>query len=368
MSIFSAKRAPDYFLLALIALLVVFGLVILASASSELAKTKFNDAYYYLKHQIYFGVSLGIAGFIAAFLINYRSYKKIAFPLLIISIVLLVLVFTQFGLTARNTNRWVKLGPLSFQPAEIVKLTFVIYCAAWLAGGRGNRARDVKQGLLPFATISAIIAGLLVLQPATSTVVILMVSVLIMYFVSGAPWRHIAYLIFAGVAVLAILIYLTPYRLARVMTYLNNASDTQGAGYHVNQALIAIGTGRLWGVGYGQSASKISYLPTPIDDSIFAVTAEELGFVGASALVILFALLILRLFYLAHHTSDQFGKLLLIGFACIIGFQAFVNMAAISGIAPLTGVPLPFISYGGTAFAIFLTMMGVCLNVTRQNR
>jgi cell division protein FtsW len=150
------------------------------------------------------------------------------------------------------------------------------------------------------------------------------------------------------------------------MTYINDGADTQGAGYHVNQALIAIGTGNIVGVGYGQSISKLSYLPTPIDDSIFAVASEEFGFIGSSTIVVLFALLVLRLLYLSHKTSDRFGSLLLVGFSCIIGFQAFVNMAAISGIIPLTGVPLPFISYGGTALAVFLTMMGISLNISRQ--
>ncbi len=365
-NLFSAKRAPDYFLLVLVALLTLSGLVILASASSDLAKTKFNDAYYYIKHQIYFGLSLGVVGFTAACMLNYHLYKKIAFWLLIVSIILLALVFTHFGLTARNTNRWVAFGPISFQPAEIVKLTFVIYCAAWLAGKQRTRATDVKSGLIPFAIVSGIIGGLLILQPATSTVVILMTSILAMYFVSGAPIKYIAYLIGTGLVLLAIIIYITPYRLQRVMTYINQSADTQGSGYHINQALNAIGTGKMWGVGYGQSTSKLSYLPTPTDDSIFAVVAEEMGFVGASVLVILFGLLVLRLLYGAYHTRDTFGSLLLIGFACIIGIQAFVNMASISGIAPLTGVPLPFISYGGTALAIFLTMMGVCVNVSRN--
>ncbi|MEN9341853.1 MAG: stage sporulation protein cell division protein FtsW [Candidatus Parcubacteria bacterium] len=366
MNLFFARKAPDYFLLVLVLLLTIVGLVVLASASSDLGKVKFDDSAYYLKHQMSFGLSLGILGFIVGFFINYQHYRKIAFLLLILSIVVLALVFTDFGVLARNTNRWVQLGPLRFQPAEIVKLTFVIYCAAWLAGKRKNRVSDVKTGLVPFAIVSGIISGLLIFQPATSTVVILMLSVMAMYFASGAPIRYIFYLLGVGLVLLSIIIYTTPYRLQRIMTYINDGADTQGAGYHVNQALIAIGTGNIVGVGYGQSISKLSYLPTPIDDSIFAVASEEFGFIGSSTIVILFALLVLRLLYLSHKTSDRFGSLLLVGFSCIIGFQAFVNMAAISGIIPLTGVPLPFISYGGTALAVFLTMMGISLNVSRQ--
>ena len=166
---------------------------------------------------------------------------------------------------------------------------------------------------------------------------------------------------------IALVIVITPYRRARILGYLHPTQNLQGQNYQVNQALIAIGSGGLTGVGYGQSATKDSYLPTPIDDSIFAVVAEELGFVGAAALVALFAIVTFRMFWLAKRTGDQFGSLILIGFGTVIALQAFVNMASISGILPLTGVPLPFVSYGGTALAVFITMSGVALNVTRYN-
>ena len=168
-----------------------------------------------------------------------------------------------------------------------------------------------------------------------------------------------------GIAIIALVVYITPYRRARILGYLDTGADVQGQNYQVNQGLIAIGSGGLWGVGYGQSATKAGYLPTPIDDSIFAVAGEELGFVGASILATLFALLSLRMFLLAKRMGDQFGRLLLVGFGMVVALQAFVNMASISGLIPLTGVPLPFVSYGGTALAIFLTMMGVAVNVSK---
>jgi cell division protein FtsW len=170
-----------------------------------------------------------------------------------------------------------------------------------------------------------------------------------------------------AVAAVVLLIFITPYRMARITGFLNQNANTQGENYQVNQSLIAIGSGGLWGVGYGQSATKDSYLPTPIDDSIFAVVAEELGFIGAGCLVALFAIVTFRMFWLARRTGDQFGRMILIGFGTVIALQAFVNMASISGIIPLTGVPLPFVSYGGTALAVFITMSGVALNVTRYN-
>lgn len=359
--------SPDYFLMAGFFILIVFGLSMLASASSDLGKTQFNNSYYYLEHQIMYGLSLGVIGFLLAYYIPYQRFRRIAIVFLLVSLAALVLVFTPLGSLVNNTNRWIRLGPLSFQPAELMKLTFIMYLAAWLSNPKLKRNTDFKSGLLPFAIVSGVIAVLLVLQPATSTVAILLLSGLTVYFVSGAPIRYILAIFGIAVVGVTLIILVTPYRLARIKGFLNKNQNLQGQNYQVNQALIAIGSGGLTGVGYGQSATKANYLPTPIDDSIFAVVAEELGFVGAGALIALFGIVTFRMFWLARGTRDQFGKLLLIGFGTVIALQAFVNMASISGIIPLTGVPLPFVSYGGTALAIFMTMAGVSLNVTRYN-
>jgi len=365
-NIFGKKgHGPDYFLIAVVFLLTIFGLAMLSSASSDLGKSKFNDSYYFIRHQIYFGLSLGIAGFLIAMKLNYQAYKKIAFVLLIIGIIFLALVFTKFGLNVRNTSRWARLGPLSFQPAELMKIIYIVYLAAWLSNSRMKREKNITEGLLPFGLFSGFIAALLLLQPATSTVVILMGAGLVVYFLSGASWKYPLIIMGAGALILALVIYATPYRRARVLGFLNKNSDSQGINYHLDQALIAIGAGRVWGVGYGQSTSKLNYLPTPMDDSIFAVTGEELGFVGSAGLIALFAMLTFRLFWLAKETRDKFGRLLLIGFGTIIAFQSIVNISAISGVLPLTGVPLPFVSYGGTALAIFLTMSGIAVNISK---
>ncbi len=363
----SSKRghAPDYFFFAVLIVLTVFGLAMLASASSNLGKVQYNDTYYYLKHQIIFGLGLGLAGFLAGYFINYQYFKKISFILLLVSIGALILVFTPLGSPVRNTSRWLFLGPFSFQPAELMKLTFIIYLSAWLANPKFKRATDFKSGLLPFLLVAGLIMGLLILQPATSTVAILLCAGLTVFFMSGAPLKYIGLIILSGAAIFALVIYATPYRRARILGFLNPSTDTQGQNYQVNQALIAIGSGGVTGVGYGQSATKTNYLPTPVDDSIFAVIAEELGFVGAGSLIALFAMFTFRFLWLAKRTTDRFGKLLLIGFGTTIGVQAFVNMASISGLIPLTGVPLPFVSYGGTALAIFLTMSGISLNVSK---
>ncbi len=358
---------PDYFLLAGLCVLLVFGLAMLASASSDLGKQIFNNSYYYLEHQLVFGLTIGGIGFLVGYFVPYYKFKSVAFILLLISMAALILVFTPLGTAASGSTRWLRVGPLSFQPAELMKFTYILYLAAWLSNAKFKRATDFQSGLLPFAIISGLIAVLLILQPATSTVAILLGAGLVVYFVSGAPWKYILGIIGIAVLAVAIVIMVTPYRRARIMGYLNPTQNLQGQNYQVNQALIAIGSGGFWGQGYGQSATKDTYLPTPIDDSIFAVVAEELGFIGAGALVSLFAIVTFRMFWLAKRTGDQFGRMILIGFGTVIALQAFVNMASISGIIPLTGVPLPFVSYGGTALAVFITMSGVALNVTRYN-
>jgi cell division protein FtsW len=363
----TTHHKPDYTLLAIVFLLTVAGLAILASASSDLGKTQFNNTYYYLEHQLEFGLSLGLLGFVVGYFWYYQHWKKVALPLLLASIVALSLVFTRFGIVLNGTNRWLRLGPISFQPAELVKLVYLIYLAAFFSSAKLKHESDGWKAFVPFAVVSVVIAGLLVAQPATSTVMILLASGAVVYLMSGGKLRYLAAAGALGVLVLAILIYVTPYRLARITGFLHQSANTQGTNYQVNQALIAIGSGGLTGVGYGQSATKSGYLPAAIDDSIFAIVGEEFGFIGAGALAVLFAFFGVRLLWLAARTSDRFGKLLLVGFGTVIPLQAFVNMAAISGVIPLTGVPLPFISYGGTALAVFLTMSGIAANVTRYN-
>jgi len=358
--------SPDYLIIFCVAFLVIFGLVMLASASSYLGQTKFGDSYYYLKHQLMYGLSIGLVGFIATSMIYYRRYEKIAIFLLILSIALLVLVFTPMGSNSSGADRWIKIGPVNFQPSELLKITFIIYLAAWL-GKNIERAKSFAGGFLPFLVISAIIAGLLIKQPATSAVVILMFTGLAIYFVSGARISYILGTIIVGAAALAMIIYITPYRFNRVMTFLNPDADLQAAGYHINQAKIAIGSGGLLGVGYGESTTKMRYLPEPIGDSIFAVIAEELGFVGGTTFILVFFILVFKIFWLARRVPDKFGQLLLVGFGTLIALQTFVNIGAISGILPLTGMPLPFISFGGTALAVFMTISGIIVNISKYS-
>lgn len=358
---------PDYLFIASVFILTVFGLMALASASSDLGQKKFGDSYYYLKHQALYGLSLGLFGFFLASKISYKRLEKPAFWFLIASIIFLLLVFTPLGFKAGGADRWVKFGPLTVQPAEIVKVTFLVYLAAWLSR-RPERSRSFKEGLIPFLIVSGLIAVLLLVQPSTATVVLIVFSSFGVYFLSGARLSHLIAAAFLGILALTLVVYFSPYRLKRVQAFLNPQANEKGQAFHLNQALIAIGSGGLWGVGYGKSLTKYSYLPEPIGDSIFAVIAEEFGFAGSAGLIAFYFFFLYRIFRIAWKSSDNFAKLLSVGFGTIIGSQVFVNIAAISGVLPLTGVPLPFVSYGGTALAVSLTMMGITANISKYVR
>lgn len=357
-------HAPDYVIVVCTFLLVVIGLAMLTSASSDRGQLRFQDSYFYLKHQIVYGLSLGILLFAAASKFYYRNLERFAAPLLVLNFLLLILIFTPLGLTSGGATRWLNLGPISFQPSELLKITFIAYLASWLSA-KPTRGREFWSGYVPFVLILGATCGLLIFQPSTSTAAILSATALILYFASGARFSYLAGTVAAGIVALALLLYITPYRMQRFMTYIHPEENAQGANYQINQALIAIGSGGLWGVGYGQSTTKLRSLPQPIDDSIFAVIAEELGFIGSTFIILLFALLALRSFILARRAPDKFGQMMLIGFGSLIAIQTFIHIASISGIMPLTGVPLPFISYGGTALAIFMGISGIMVNISR---
>ncbi len=366
----SRKKSPDYFFISLVVILVIFGLVMLTSASSDRAKTKFGDSYYYLKHQIINGLLPGILGFFITSLFFYRRFAKASIFLLILNIGLLLLVFTPLGFGAKGATRWLNFQDFSFQPGELLKITFLIYLAAWLSKDQ-SRGKSIVGGFFPFLFLTGSVAALLIFQPSTTTAVIILAVSIVVYFISGARFKFI---IAAGlVALLGLsLIFIfgghDNYRLTRIKTFLNPQSNELSSGYQINQTLLSIGSGGIFGVGFGESKTKLNYLPEPLADSIFAIIAEELGFVGAIFLVIAFFLLVWRGLMIAKFSSDNFGKLLAIGFASLIGLQAFINIGAVSGLIPLTGVPLPFISYGGTALAVFLTMCGIIVNISKYRR
>ncbi|MCL4405200.1 MAG: putative lipid II flippase FtsW [Patescibacteria group bacterium] len=357
----------DYIILVTFIILVAFGFMMLASASSDLGKTNFNNPYYYIEHQIMYGFSLGVVGFLIGLLVPYKFYKRYALLFLIATIALLVIVFVpHIGVSSGGAQRWINVGPLTVQPGEVTKLLFIMYLAAWLSSARKDRrTRTVTEGLIPFWVTTGLVAVLLLLEHSTSSVFIVLAGALTVYFAAGAKKFFLLATFVLGGLLVGAFILITPYRLARIDAYLNpSAQNVYGSGYQINQSLLTIGSGSLFGVGYGNSVSK-RYLPARLDDAIFAIIAEEFGFIGSVAVVALFFTLVGRGLILAKKMSDPMGKSILVGFSTIIGVQVFLHIGSVSQLIPLTGVPLPFISYGGTALAVFMTMVGIMLNISK---
>lgn len=339
----------------------------LSSASSVLAYQNFGDSYYYVKHQIGYGLLLGGIAFYVMSKIDYHYWRRYAFSIAVGTLVLLLLVFIPgVGVELLGAKRWINIGGFFFQPSEVVKLSFLIYLAAWLEK-RGKELHDVHFGFLSFGIMLGVLVLLIaVAQKDLGTTVVIAVISLVTYFVGGAPLKHIAGIIGAGIVAFFGLVAIAPYRAARLTVFLNPDADPQGIGYHISQALLAIGSGGFFGVGLGHSLQKFNYLPEVTTDSIFAIIAEEMGFLFAGAVILLFLLFVFQAIKIAKGAQDQFGKLLAVGIATWIGFQAFVNIGAMLSVLPLTGIPLPFISYGSSSMITLLAATGLLANISRQ--
>ncbi len=360
-------KSPDYLILFCTALLILFGLVMLSSASANLGKLRFDDNYFFLKHQLLYGLLPGLIGFAFTYRIFYGFYEKIALPLLIVFIILLLLLFTPLGIESGGAGRWLDLNIFSFQPSEFLKIGFILYLAAWLVGSR-ERGDNWWRGFAPFISILFVIGAILLKQSSTSTFALLLGTACIMYFVSGAKHSFLMSIVATSLAGLLLISYLTPYRWARIMTYFRPGNNPETSDYHINQALIAIGSGGATGVGFGQSTTKIKYLPEPIGDSIFAIVGEELGFLGTTMVITVIFILIFKIFMISRKIPHKFGQLTLVGFGSLLSLQVFMNIAAISGLIPLTGVSLPFISYGGTGLVAYMTIIGIIANISKYAR
>lgn len=347
--------------------LVLFGFVMLASASFPAALHEFNNGYYLLVHQVIFGLLPGLVGFFVAYKIPYGWYRRYAGAMLLASIVLLLLVYIPgLGVEYGGAQSWIKIGDFSMQPSEIVKLTFLFYLAGWLEKRSEHDLKDFQQGALPFLVALGVIALLLIKQPDTGTMAIIVIMSFAVYFTAGAPLKYLAFFGAAGAGILALLIKITPHRAERLMTFLHPELDPLGIGYHINQALLAIGSGGFFGRGYGHSIQKFQYLPEVAGDSIFAVMGEELGFMFSVGFLVLYMAFIFRGLKIADRAPDAFSRYLVVGIMAWIGIQALFNIGGMIGVVPITGVPLPFVSYGGTALAVALTAMGVVANVSSK--
>ncbi|MFA5744810.1 MAG: putative peptidoglycan glycosyltransferase FtsW [Candidatus Paceibacterota bacterium] len=355
-----------FFLLTLT--IALAGLAIFSSAALGLLARESSSLSKNIMLQSGLGLGLGFLALFAARAVPFVWIKRWAPYIYAVTLIFTALVFVPgIGFHSGGATRWINLGFTTVQPAEFLKIGFVIILAWWLAP-RARQLNNPKKGLIPFLIILALPTLLLLAQPNTSTTILFIITGTVMYFVTGAPWRDFGILFLIAVVTLGSIIVIRPYVLTRIETFLNPSANALGSGYQIQQSLIAIGSGGLSGRGFGQSVEKFNYLPEPDGDSVFAVFAEETGFIGAVILLALFVALAARGIVIAGNSHDLFGGLIALGFSFMIIVQAFINICAMLGIIPLTGLPLPFISHGGTALMATLIMCGLILNAAAHRK
>ncbi|MCI5800691.1 MAG: putative lipid II flippase FtsW [Oscillospiraceae bacterium] len=355
----------DVTFLVLVLLLLTFGLVMMFSASYAYAYYRMDDSFYYIKRQLLFAVGgLGVMIFLAYF--DYRWWRKLALPVFAASILMLVVVL--FMPERNGAKRWIELGPLTFQPSEIAKFAVILMFASMVAL-YGEKMRSFRYGILPFAAVLGAVAALMVLEPHLSGTILILSIGAMMMFVGGTDLKWFLLLLCVLVAAVGIVVLIPgviEYAQSRFQYWLDPFSDAQGKGFQTIQSLLAIGSGGFMGLGLGNSRQKYLYIPEPQNDFVFSIVCEELGFVGAAIIVILFALLVWRGFVIAIRAKDKFGSMLAVGLTTQVGLQALLNIAVVTNTIPNTGISLPFFSYGGSALIMLLAQMGVVLSVSRQ--
>ncbi|MDI3256421.1 MAG: putative lipid II flippase FtsW [Kyrpidia sp.] len=361
------RHRPDFLLFFIILCLVSGGLTMVYSASSVTAFTDFGRAsYFFIRQCIWAGL-----GFVVMLLFMQQSARglhRMAKPLFMISVLLLIAVaIPHIGTSVNGARRWLDLGPVSLQPSELAVLAVILY-GSYLLDKNEHHLTRFRTGVLPPLAITLIIFALIMLEPDLGTGMIVMGTVFCLLFLGGAPLRHLAGLVSAGASGIGLLILLEPYRLSRLTVFLNPWRDPHGDGYQIIQAFYAFASGGWFGRGLGYGVGKYLWLPESHTDFIFAVIAEELGAVGAMALVALFGLYIWRGLWISLRVPDRFLSLVAGGITAMVGLSAFVNLGAVTGILPVTGVPLPFISYGGSSLLIKLAASGMLLNISRYTR
>lgn len=354
----SQKQGIDLPLLISILILVIFGLIMVYDASVIQGLKDFKDSFHYIRQQLIWAL-LGLISLSFFTKFNYKKFKAISFPLILLSLALLVAVFIPgLGVSGGGAHRWLSFGSIIIQPTEIIKLTGVIFLAASFAK---------KVRLFPFAVLIMLVTIITaVLQKDLGSTIVFVATATLIYFVAGAPLWYFLVSLPLGISALLVLIFTSGYRSKRVLAFLDPFSDVQGFTYHISQVLIALGSGGLFGLGLGHSRQKFEYIPEVSTDSIFGIIGEELGFVGASVVIILFIIVVLRGLKIAQSCSDNFGKILSLGITCWLGIQVVINISSMTALLPLTGVPLPFISYGGSALVANLTAVGILLNISKQ--
>jgi len=362
----SKERKADYVLLTYFAILLFFGLLMLTSASAPMGYGKFGDKYFFIKRQIIVGVIPGLAAFFLFSKIKFEELRRYSLTIFVFSLLLNLLVFVPgigFDL-GTGAKSWIVIGSNSFQPAEFLKLSMIIFLASYLSQ-KGKELLNFKSGFLPALTIGLIPVVLVVLQPDIGTASILFGILFGLLFVAGANIWHMFALIGAGILGFILMIIKARYRFNRLMTFLHPELDPLGVGYHINQAFLAIGNGGLLGMGLGHSLRKYEFLPEVNADSIFAIIAEEMGFVITGAFIILLLLICYRGFKISKNSPNSFARLLVAGIIIWFTIQSFMNIGAMIGLMPLTGLPLPFVSHGGTALFVAMASVGILINVSK---
>lgn len=360
-------RRVDKTLLVTIVIFLVSGLLFFGSAALGVLAT--NEAKFYgvIENQLIYALIGGSLALCLGVLIPYAWYKKYAYLLFCFGLFVTALVFVpHLAVYHGGAHRWIALGPITVQTSEFLKFTFVVFVSFWCATYR-SEFKNWKYGLLPYAISAGLVTLLVLLQPDFGTYFVIIVASFVTYFAGGARKKHVYILILTALLGVVLLVLVRPYMLERVKTFFNHGHDPRGSSWQLNQSLIALGSGGLTGRGLGQSVQKFYYLPEPIGDSIFAVVGEELGFLGVIYLVVLYGIVGGRGYLISLKAQDQFGRLLGVGVTTIILAQATLNIWSMLGLLPLTGVPLPLVSHGGTALMVVLFELGVLLNISKYN-
>jgi cell division protein FtsW len=360
------KLRPDGWLLAVVVVLVAWGVVMVYSASAIVAGERLGDPHHFVTRQVIWAL-LASAALLVALRLDYRRLERLHWMALGIAAALLVAVLVPpFAQAINGSRRWLRLGPVSFQPAELAKLALVVHLAAFLARHR-DRVHEFRRGLLPPLGVAGGLALLVVAQPDLGTGVTLLAVTFALLFLAGGRIRHLALVVGAALPVMVAAVWLAPYRVQRVLTFLDPWSDPRGSGFQIIQSWLALGSGGLLGRGIGESRQKLFYLPEAHTDFIFAVVGEELGLVGALAMVALFGVLAWRGLRVGLRAPDPFGAYLALGITVLIATQALVNLGVVTGLLPTKGLPLPFVSFGGSALVVTMLGAGVLLNVSQHS-
>lgn len=357
-------RKVDTVLLGVILTLLLIGIIMTYSSSAVKGYLYFDDPYHYFKAELVW-VALGLVAMTIALMIDWRLLYKGAKPILFAALLLLVLVkIPGIGRTVNGATRWIGIGPLSIQPSEVIKLSMVLIMARFLSVNPYN-IKSFRKGIIPSLALLGVVCALIMLQPDLGTTLVIAATIFFMLMAAGAKMWHMAGLGIAGVGLVVGAIIAAPYRMRRIFAFLDPWADPSGKGYQTIQSLLALGPGGLFGLGLGQSRQKFLYLPENHTDFIFAMIGEELGFVGASLVVLLFFLFIWRGFRTAINAPNTFLGLLAVGLTSLIGIQAMINMGVVTGVLPVTGITLPFLSYGGTSLLFTMIGVGLLLNISR---